>query len=93
VRGEADAASTRAVGAAKAEIYVRGADALGVDAFTAMQLAATLAERGVKLVPDIAVGGGDGRGGLAEVLIGKMLTGVGSGALGSVGVSAPARAP
>jgi uncharacterized membrane protein YqiK len=93
VRGEADAASTRAVGAAKAEIYVRGADALGVDAFTAMQLAATLAERGVKLVPDIAVGGGDGRGGLAEVLIGKMLTGVGSGALGSVGVSSPARAP
>ena len=50
-------------------------------AFTAMQLAQTLAENKVKLVPDIAVGGGgNGAGsGLAEVLISRMLQGSAAG--------------
>lgn len=74
VRGEAEAASTRVVGAAKADAYTLGMQALGADAYTAMQLAATLAEHGVKLVPDIAVGG-QGSGSLADVLIGRMLAG------------------
>ena len=39
-----------------------------------MQIATTLGEHGVKLVPDIAVGG-NGAGGLAEVLIARMLSG------------------
>src|SRR5262249_3081490 len=55
VRGEGDAASIRAVGSAKAEAYRQGVDAIGASGYTAMQLAATLAENHVKVVPDIAV--------------------------------------
>jgi uncharacterized membrane protein YqiK len=75
VRGEAEAASTRVVGAAKAEAYTQGMGALGTEAYTAMQLASTLADKGVKLVPDIVVGGGSGSG-LADVLLAKMLSGM-----------------
>ncbi len=72
VKGSAEAESIRAVGAAKAEIYRAGKESLGAGGFTAMQLATILGENRVKLVPDIAVGQGQG-GGLADVLIGRML--------------------
>ena len=60
--GEGEAASVRAVGAAKAEAYRQGIEAVGAGGYTAMQLAAILGENKVKLVPDIAVSG-DGRAG------------------------------
>jgi hypothetical protein len=47
-----------------------------------MQLAAVLGENKVKLVPDIAVSGNGGAGGLAEVLIARMLQGAGPGLAG-----------
>jgi len=75
-RGEAEGDATRALGSARAEAYEAGVLALGADAFAAMQLATVLGEHQVKLVPEIAVNGGDGSGGtsrLADVLIGKML--------------------
>jgi uncharacterized membrane protein YqiK len=74
LRSEAEAKATRAVGAAKAEAYEQGKDALGTEGYTAMQLAAILAENGVKLVPDIALGAGR-TSGLADVLIGRMIAG------------------
>jgi uncharacterized membrane protein YqiK len=73
-RGGAEAESVRAVGTAKAEVYGLGKASLGEAGFTAMQLATILGEHHVKLVPDIAVGGGNGQGsGLAEVLVARML--------------------
>ncbi len=74
VGGDADAAALRAVGAAKADAYRLGVDAVGSQGYTAMQLAAILGEHHVKLVPEIAVGG-DGAGGLASVMIARMLSG------------------
>lgn len=72
IRGEAEADALRAVGAAKAEAYEKGKEAMG-EGYAGLQLAATLAEHQVKLVPDIAVGTSNGHTGLAEVLIGRML--------------------
>jgi uncharacterized membrane protein YqiK len=74
LKGEAEGDAIRAVGAAKAEAYRLGRESLGQDGYTAMQLAAILGENGVKLVPDIAVGG-DGSGKLLDVLLGRMLVG------------------
>jgi uncharacterized membrane protein YqiK len=80
VRAQADAEATRAMGAAKAQAYRDGVESLGAGAYTAMQLAATLAENHVKLVPDIAVtsaanGNVAGGSGLAEVLMARLLQG------------------
>ena len=72
VNGEAEAAAVRAVGAAKAEAYKLGIDAVGGSGYTAMQLATILGENRVKLVPEIAVSG-DGGGGLVNAMIAKML--------------------
>ena len=46
---------------------------MGNAAYTSVQLATILGEHGVKLVPDIAVGGGEGGGGLAAVMVAKLL--------------------
>jgi uncharacterized membrane protein YqiK len=72
VNGEAEAAAVRAVGAAKAEMYRAGIEAVGGSGYTAMQLATILGEHRVKLVPDISVSG-DGRAGLANAMIARML--------------------
>ena len=72
LNGDAEAEATRAIGAAKAEAYKVGVEAMGNEAFTSVQLASILGQHGVKLVPDIAVGGGEA-GGLAAVMVAKML--------------------
>jgi uncharacterized membrane protein YqiK len=78
-RGEAEGEATRAIGTARADAYKAGVAALGTEAFAAMQLATVLGEHHVKLVPDIAVSGGEGSSRLADVMVGKMLAaGLGS---------------
>jgi uncharacterized membrane protein YqiK len=71
LRADAEADATRAVGAAKADSYKAGVEALGGAAYTAMQLAAVLGEHNVKLVPDVSVNGGGG--GLPDALMARML--------------------
>jgi uncharacterized membrane protein YqiK len=71
--GDAEAQSIRAVGAAKAEAFKAGIAAMGEQAYTALQLAQTLGENKVKLVPDVAVTGEAGQGALASALVGRML--------------------
>lgn len=83
-KAEAEAALVLQVGAAKAEAHRQGQAALGAAGYTAVQIASILGEHHVKLVPDVSVGGGSTQsGGLAEVLIGRML------AAGSQGLVAP----
>jgi uncharacterized membrane protein YqiK len=72
--GEADASAIRAVGAAKAEAYKQGIEAVGTGGYTAMQLASILGENKVKLVPDIAVSGEGGNAGLVTAMIARMLS-------------------
>jgi uncharacterized membrane protein YqiK len=70
--GDAEAQATLAVGKAKAQAYQEGMQALGTDAYTSIQIAGILGENGVKLVPDIAVGGESG--GLAQVMVARLLS-------------------
>jgi len=80
VSADAEAMSVRAVGAAKAEAYRLGIEALGPSGYTALQLTSLLGEHKVKLVPEIAVSGADGGPTrLADVLIGRMLQGMQGG--------------
>jgi hypothetical protein len=73
LHGDAEAQSVRAVGNAKAEAYRVGVEAMGEQAYTSIQLAQTLGEHGVKLVPEVAVTGEAGQGALAAALVGRML--------------------
>ncbi|MBF5042323.1 flotillin family protein [Aggregicoccus sp. 17bor-14] len=72
LHGSAEAEATRLLGDAKAEAYRTGVAALGGQAFTAVQLATVLAQHGVKLVPDIALAGGEG-GASAQPLLGALV--------------------
>ncbi|MDX2141636.1 MAG: SPFH domain-containing protein [Chloroflexota bacterium] len=72
-QGEADA--IRARGEAQAEAYRAGADAMGGQGFTAVQLMQIIGERGVRIIPDVMVGGGQAGGGsMVEGLLGILLT-------------------
>jgi uncharacterized membrane protein YqiK len=73
LRADAEADATRAVGSAKADAYRQGVSSLGAGEFTAIQLATTLGENQVKLVPDVAVGGAGA--GLTDALFARLLTG------------------
>jgi uncharacterized membrane protein YqiK len=72
MRGDAEAESSRAVGAARAESYAKGREAMGADAYAALQLGSVLAEHGMKLVPDINVSA-DGEGSLATAFLARVL--------------------
>ncbi len=69
--GEAEA--IRATGQAKAEAYRVGVEALGAQGYTVMQLMQIVGERNVRIVPDVAVTGGNGSTGLVDGLLGVML--------------------
>ncbi len=70
--GEAD--SIRARGEAQAAAYKAGADAIGSQGYTAVQLMQLIAEGEVRIIPDIMVNGGqNGSGGMVEALLGIIL--------------------
>ena len=69
--GEAEA--IRATGDAKAQAYRAGVEALGPQSYTVMQLMQIVGERNVRIVPDVAVSGGQTSGGLVEGLLGMLL--------------------
>jgi uncharacterized membrane protein YqiK len=65
--GEADA--IRATGMAKAEAYRAGVESVGAPNYTLMQLTQTLAESGVRIVPDVSVTGAQGTSGLLDSML------------------------
>jgi uncharacterized membrane protein YqiK len=73
LRADSEADYTRALGAAKAQSHRLGVEALGSASYTAVQLAAVLAEHGIRPVPDVAVTSNGGAGGLSEALLGRLL--------------------
>lgn len=87
IKGEAEAAQLRVVGAAKAEAFKAGVEAMGHDAYSALQLANALGEHHVKLVPEVAVQSGGGSDGLATAMLGRLLVPVAQKA--DAGVKAP----
>ncbi len=65
--GEADA--IRATGNAKAEAYRAGVESIGGGNYTLMQLTQTLADKGIRLVPDVSVTGAQGGNGLLDSML------------------------
>lgn len=65
--GEADA--IRATGNAKAEAYRAGVESLGGANYTVMQLTQTLADKNIRLVPDVSVTGAQGGNGLLDSML------------------------
>ena len=69
--GEAD--GIRSIGLAKAEAYRVGAQSLGEQGYTAVQLMQIIGDQGVRVVPDVSVSGGANGGGLTEALLGMLM--------------------
>ncbi len=82
LRALGQAEAIRTTGLAKAQAYRAGVEALGGQAFAALQIMQIVGERNVRIVPDVSVtsGGGAAGGGLLEALLGTTLKDrVGSG--------------
>jgi uncharacterized membrane protein YqiK len=73
LRAIAEAEGIRATGNAKAETYRAGVDALGAQAYTAMQLMQIIGDRHVRLIPDVLVGSNGGNNGLVDGLLSMIL--------------------
>jgi uncharacterized membrane protein YqiK len=69
--GEAEA--IRVTGEAKADAYIAGVNALGAQAYTALQLMQVIGDHQVRVVPDVAVSGGNNGAGLVDAMMGMML--------------------
>jgi uncharacterized membrane protein YqiK len=74
LKAVAEAEAIRATGNAKAETYLVGVQALGLQGYTAMQLMQIVGDRNVRIIPDIIVGGKNGsNNGLADGLLSMIL--------------------
>lgn len=69
--GEAEA--IRSTGQARAESYRAGVEALGPQAYTALQLMQVVGERGVRIVPEVSVTGAGASSGLVDGLLGTLM--------------------
>lgn len=73
LRALGEAEGIRATGNAKAETYRTGVEALGAQAYTAMQLMQIIGDRHVRLIPDVLVGNNGGNNGLVDGLLSMIL--------------------
>jgi uncharacterized membrane protein YqiK len=72
--GDAQAAKTKAVGAADAEVIRLKINSMEAGNYAVVQVAEALAKSGNKLVPDIVAGGSDGKNGtLVDVLLAGLI--------------------
>jgi uncharacterized membrane protein YqiK len=71
--GDAEAAKTHAVGSAEAEVIKLKIASMESGNYAMVQVAEALAKAGVKLVPDIVAGGGNGGGTLVDVLLANVI--------------------
>lgn len=72
LKASGEAESIRATGNAKAEAYLAGVQSLGSQAYMALQLMQVVGERGVRIVPDVAVNGA-GNSGLVDGLLALLI--------------------
>ena len=71
--GDAEAAKTNAVGSAEAAVIKLKIASMESGNYAMVQVAEALAKSGVKLVPDIVAGGGNGGGTLVDVLLANVI--------------------
>ncbi|MDZ4767138.1 MAG: SPFH domain-containing protein [Chloroflexota bacterium] len=79
LRASGEAEGIRLTGEARALAYRAGAEAMGSQGYTAVQLMQIVGERGVRIIPDIMVNGGGangtGGGSMVDALLGIVLAG------------------
>jgi uncharacterized membrane protein YqiK len=74
LRALGEAEGVRALGAAKADAYHAGVQAIGGQGYTAIQLMQIIGDQKVRIIPDITVSGqGAGGSSLAEAMLGMLL--------------------
>jgi uncharacterized membrane protein YqiK len=73
LRALGEAQAIRATGDAKAQAYRVGVEALGPQAYTAMQMMQIVGDRNVRIVPEVAVNGAGATPGAIDGLLGLML--------------------
>ncbi len=76
--GNAEATKTKAIGTAEADVIKMKIDSMESGNYAAVQIAKSLADNRIKLVPDITVGSGGGT--LMDVFLANMLKGQTNGA-------------
>ncbi len=69
--GESEA--IRSTGAAKAQAYRAGAEAIGTQGYTMLQMMQIVGERNVRVVPDVSVNGTNGGNGLLDGMLGLLV--------------------
>lgn len=72
LRAAGEAEAIRATGEARAESYRQGVDAMGSENYTAIQMMQSIAEKNVRIIPEIMVGGQGGSGSMVEGLLGLL---------------------
>jgi uncharacterized membrane protein YqiK len=72
ITGKSEAEAIQAKGLAQAEAARKGVEAMGEN-YATLQMVESLAKNGIKLVPDVSVGGAAGNGGASEALLGMLL--------------------
>ena len=69
LRASGEAEAIRATGQAKADAYRAGVESLGSESYALVQLFQIVAEKNLRIVPDVMVAGASGSGGMAEALM------------------------
>ncbi len=72
MKGKREAEAIEAIGGAKAEAYEAGVRAMG-DHYGLLQIFTVLADKGIRLTPDVLVSGGQGGGSAAEGMLAVLL--------------------
>jgi uncharacterized membrane protein YqiK len=74
IKGHSEAEAIRAIGDAKAQAYRQGVEAMGGH-YATLQIMSVLAEKGIRLTPDVLVSGGSGGtgGSASEAMIALLL--------------------
>lgn len=91
IKGENEGKAVQAVGLARAEAARKGVEAMG-EYFGLLQIFTILAEKGIRLTPDVLVSGGDKGGGAASDAVLALLAAQMSKVLGT-GSGNPAKGP
>ena len=72
IKGRNEAEAIRAIGQAKADAYKLGVEAMGGN-FSLLQIFTILAEKGIRLTPDVMVSGGANGGNASEAMLAMLL--------------------
>jgi uncharacterized membrane protein YqiK len=72
IKGRSEAEAIRAVGAARADAYKQGVEAMGPN-YAMLQIFTALAEKNVRLTPDVLVSGGGAGGSSSDAMLGLLL--------------------